>query len=106
MPEPLCIYCYDPVTTENGDPLYLHASADMLDAAPTAWVHKGCLADLRHALPDRGHSRERLGCFTRVCSQLKSVTRAFIACGSTRCFGTLSSSVSRGLLAQSAPPCA
>ena len=45
MPEPLCIYCYDPVTTENGDPLYLHASADMPDAAPSAWVHKDCLAD-------------------------------------------------------------
>jgi hypothetical protein len=44
MPEPLCICCYDPVTAENGDPLYLQAS-DLPDAQPAAWVHKDCLAD-------------------------------------------------------------
>lgn len=45
MPEPLCICCYDFVTAENGDPLYLQASADMDEAQPIAWVHKDCLAD-------------------------------------------------------------
>jgi hypothetical protein len=44
MPEPLCICCYDPVSAENGDPLYLQAS-DLSDAQPAAWVHKDCLAD-------------------------------------------------------------
>ncbi len=45
MPEPLCICCYDPVTAENGDPLYVQAPSDMPDAQPVAWVHKDCLAD-------------------------------------------------------------
>ena len=45
MAEQLCICCYDPVTAENGDPLYLQATAGMPDAAPAAWVHKNCLAD-------------------------------------------------------------
>ena len=45
MPEPLCISCYDPVTAEDGDPLYLEASADTPDAPPVAWVHRNCLAD-------------------------------------------------------------
>ncbi|HWE15707.1 MAG TPA: hypothetical protein VG758_00780 [Hyphomicrobiaceae bacterium] len=45
MPETLCICCYDPVTDENGDPLYVQASCDMADAQPVAWVHKDCLAD-------------------------------------------------------------
>jgi hypothetical protein len=45
MPEPLCICCYDPVTVENGDPLYLQASCDPPDTQPAAWVHKDCLAD-------------------------------------------------------------
>ena len=53
MPEPLCIYCYDPVTTENGDPLYLHASADMPDAAPKRPGSQG--------LPCRGASRFEIG---------------------------------------------
>ena len=50
MPEPLCICCYDPVTTENGDPLYLEAAtAGVADVSPAAWVHRHCLAD--HAMP-------------------------------------------------------
>ena len=44
MAEQLCMWCYDPVTAENGDPLYLEpaASRDAVEAA--AWVHKSCLA--------------------------------------------------------------
>jgi hypothetical protein len=45
MSESLCICCYEPVTVDSGDPLYLQASADVLDAQPIAWVHKDCLAD-------------------------------------------------------------
>ena len=45
MTEQLCICCYDPVTAENGDPLYLRATDSKSDAAPAAWVHKNCLAD-------------------------------------------------------------
>jgi hypothetical protein len=45
MPEPLCICCYDPVTAEDGDPLYVQATAGMPEVAPAAWVHKDCLAD-------------------------------------------------------------
>ena len=46
MPEPLCICCFDLVTAEDGDPLYLQATAaDAPDAQPIAWVHKDCLAD-------------------------------------------------------------
>jgi hypothetical protein len=45
MTEPICICCYEPVTAENGGPLYLQASTDVLDAQPIAWVHKDCLAD-------------------------------------------------------------
>jgi hypothetical protein len=45
MPEPLCICCYDPVTAENGDALYLQVPAGAADDQPVAWVHKDCLAD-------------------------------------------------------------
>ena len=45
MSESLCICCYEPVTVDSGDPLYLQASADVLDAQAIAWVHKDCLAD-------------------------------------------------------------
>jgi hypothetical protein len=45
MPDPLCICCYDLVTADDGDPLYLQAPADLSDAEPIAWVHKDCLAD-------------------------------------------------------------
>jgi hypothetical protein len=45
MSEPLCICCYDPVTAEDGDPLYTQASADMSGAQAVAWVHKHCLAE-------------------------------------------------------------
>jgi hypothetical protein len=45
MSEPLCICCYEPVTVDSGDPLYLRASADALDAQAIAWVHRDCLAD-------------------------------------------------------------
>lgn len=45
MPEPLCIYCFDPVTAENGDPLYMQVTTGEPDVQPIAWVHKDCLAD-------------------------------------------------------------
>ena len=45
MPEQVCICCYDPVTPEDGGPLYLRAPSEMPDAQPVAWVHKDCLAD-------------------------------------------------------------
>jgi hypothetical protein len=46
MPDLLCICCYDLVTADDGDPLYLHPSdATVPDSQPTAWVHKDCLAD-------------------------------------------------------------
>lgn len=41
----LCIFCYDPVTVEDGNPLYLQVSADTPDDQPAAWVHSDCLAD-------------------------------------------------------------
>jgi hypothetical protein len=49
MTEPICISCYEPVTAENGGPLYLQASTDVPEAQPIAWVHRHCLAD--YAMP-------------------------------------------------------
>lgn len=45
MPEPLCICCLDPVTAENGAPLYLQALSSAPAVEPAAWVHKNCLDD-------------------------------------------------------------
>lgn len=45
MPDPLCICCYDLVTADDGDPLYLQESTDTPAITPIAWVHKDCLAD-------------------------------------------------------------
>lgn len=45
MPDQLCICCYDDVTADDGDPLFLPASADSPSQQPVAWVHKDCLAE-------------------------------------------------------------